>query len=368
MKNTSLFYVIKKAVKNLQQNNILEHQFTNIYKSEVKQFSPNENCFNFNGIKIPASIFCYGDFDNQTIIEFYDYSQQQLVGQFLAPVDKYAGLNNTVVNLSTVNNLKMKVHCNYIKEYTFLDYLRGGLQLALSIGIDFTGSNGHPNDTISLHYIGGNTPNSYERAIRSCGDIVAYYDYDQLFPVYGYGAILPGTSVVDHCFPLSLDINPNINTIDGVLSNYRTTVTKCNFSGPTLFAPLLKQIITNIKSENNKNVYHILLILTDGIINDMNETIDYLVEASMLPLSVIIVGIGRADFSNMDTLDADEAPLIDSKGRKSVRDLVQFVPFYKFENDGKRLAEEVLAEVPKQVVDYFKFINMPPGDPVINIV
>ena len=128
------------------------------------------------------------------------------------------------------------------------------------------------------------------------------------------------------------------------------------------------QIINNIKSDNNKNVYHILLILTDGVINDMNETIDCLVEASMLPLSVIIVGIGRADFSNMDTLDADEAPLVDSKGRRSVRDLVQFVPFYKFENDGKRLAEQVLEEVPKQVVDYFKFINMPPGDPVINIV
>ena len=36
------------------------------------------------------------------------------------------------------------------------------------------------------------TMNSYEKAIKSCGDIVAYYDYDQLFPVFGYGAILPG--------------------------------------------------------------------------------------------------------------------------------------------------------------------------------
>ena len=39
--------------------------------------------------------------------------------------------------------------------------------------------------------------------------------------------------------------------------------------------------------------YHILLILTDGIINDMRQSIDALVGASKLPLSVIIVGIGR---------------------------------------------------------------------------
>jgi hypothetical protein len=38
------------------------------------------------------------------------------------------------------------------------------------------------------------------------------------------------------------------------------------------------------------------LILTDGIINDMQKTIDEIVRGSDLPLSIIIVGVGEADF------------------------------------------------------------------------
>jgi hypothetical protein len=46
--------------------------------------------------------------------------------------------------------------------------------------------------------------------------------------------------------------------------------------------------------------YNILLIITDGIINDMQATINEVVRGSDLPLSIIIVGVGSADFSAMD--------------------------------------------------------------------
>ena len=35
------------------------------------------------------------------------------------------------------------------------------------------------------------------------------------------------------------------------------------------------------------------------MISDMNKTIDRIVEASKLPLSIVIVGVGQADFTNM---------------------------------------------------------------------
>ena len=99
------------------------------------------------------------------------------------------------------------------------------------------------------------------------------------------------------------------------------------------------------------------MILTDGIINDMNETINSIVEGSKLPLSIIIIGIGDADFSNMDLLDGDEKPLIDSYGEIRKRDIVQFVEFNSFKknNDNKELAEEVLKEIPRQVEEYYQF-------------
>lgn len=46
--------------------------------------------------------------------------------------------------------------------------------------------------------------------------------------------------------------------------------------------------------------YFILLIITDGIINDMQKTIDQVVRGSNLPLSIIIVGVGSDEFESMD--------------------------------------------------------------------
>ena len=41
------------------------------------------------------------------------------------------------------------------------------------------------------------------------------------------------------------------------------------------------------------------MYLQDGVISDMNRTVDRIVAASKLPLSIVIVGVGGADFSNM---------------------------------------------------------------------
>jgi len=48
-----------------------------------------------------------------------------------------------------------------------------------------------------------------------------------------------------------------------------------------------------------------MLILTDGEIHDMDKTKDLVVAMSDFPISIIIVGIGQADFTNMEILDGD---------------------------------------------------------------
>lgn len=42
--------------------------------------------------------------------------------------------------------------------------------------------------------------------------------------------------------------------------------------------------------------YTICLIITDGIITDFDQTVDEIVKASDLPVSIIIIGVGNADF------------------------------------------------------------------------
>lgn len=47
-------------------------------------------------------------------------------------------------------------------------------------------------------------------------------------------------------------------------------------------------------------------MLTDGELTDMKDTILAIIRASRLPMSLIIVGVGNADFEGMKVLDADE--------------------------------------------------------------
>ena len=62
-------------------------------------------------------------------------------------------------------------------------------------------------------------------------------------------------------------------------------------------------------------LYNVLLILTDGEIHDMKETKRKIVEASKLPCSIIIVGIGYHKFKKMIKLDSDYKVLTDDLKR-----------------------------------------------------
>ena len=65
------------------------------------------------------------------------------------------------------------------------------------------------------------------------------------------------------------------------------------------------------------------MIITDGLISDLDKTIDQNVRGSDLPLSIVIVGVGEADFGHMDVLDADDKPLYSDTFKKYMsRDIV----------------------------------------------
>ena len=306
--------------------------------------------------------------NNLIEVAVMDPYHNKVLGRYNGPISGLLNVGQTIQLGSGGNTANISIE--KAKNYTFLDYLRGGMQINLTVAIDFTGSNGDPTKPFSLHYLGTNG-NSYEVAISSCGNIVAYYDYDQLFPAFGFGGKFCGDNNVSHCFPLNMNPNnPDIQGIDGILQAYRNILNQTKLYGPTYFHYIIDQVISVVKQDviaENKMNYNILMILTDGIIDDMDQTIDSLVEASFLPISVIIIGIGDADFSNMDILDADDDPLVDKNGRKADRDLVQFVPFKKYSYNGQLLAQEVLEEIPRQVIEYYQHQKMPPREPVFNI-
>jgi len=70
--------------------------------------------------------------------------------------------------------------------------------------------------------------------------------------------------------------------------------------------------------------------MTDGKIDDFNDTVDRIVKASSLPLSIVIVGIGDKDFGLIKSLDSDSQLLKNSNGEQCERDIVDFIKLDNF--------------------------------------
>mmetsp|Transcript_14602 Transcript_14602/g.16138 ORF Transcript_14602/g.16138 Transcript_14602/m.16138 type:complete len:293 (-) Transcript_14602:72-950(-) len=257
-------------------------------------------------------------------------------------------------------------HVHIDTRHTFVDYIAGGCEINLSCAVDFTGSNGNPSSMNSLHYqFKDGRLNEYEAALTAVGDILLHYDQNKLVPMYGFGARMKGRGLdVHHCFPMNDNpANPEVYGLDGMFETYKQTMSRVELSGPTYFGSILETVREKVKEMKREGgqKYAILMILTDGAIHDYEKTVRQLVDASKLPLSVIIVGVGRADFDTMEDLDCDKGVLRDSYGNPAERDIVQFVPFRDCARDIDSLRKHVLAEVPHQLITYFRRRGIAPN-------
>lgn len=120
-------------------------------------------------------------------------------------------------------------------------------------------------------------------------------------------------------------------------------------------------LIASQSLANGGRKYFVLLIITDGVVTDLQETKDALVKASDLPLSILIVGVGGADFKEMEVLDADKGERLESTtGRVASRDIVQFVAFRDVQDGGISMVQALLAEIPHQFLTYVRSRDVQP--------
>ncbi|KAJ4940714.1 hypothetical protein JOQ06_027009 [Pogonophryne albipinna] len=335
---------------------------------------------------VALQTFCGSDLERPLKVDCSDYDSDgthDLIGSFTTKVSelmKAAG--GSPVSFDCIHPDKQKKKKSYknsgvvslknskmLTQYTFLDYVLGGCQINFTVGVDFTGSNGDPRTPNSLHYMSQDGLNQYLSALWSVGNVVQDYDTDKLFPAFGFGAKLPPDyQSANHEFALNFNpANPFCQGVQGIVEAYRMALPQLKLSGPTNFSPLINHVagIASQAAQSNKAAqYFVLLILTDGEITDFDQTKDAIVRASRLPLSIIIVGVGPADFKAMELLDGDDGVLRSTVGEAVARDIVQFVPFRKFKDvPPASLAKSVLAEVPNQLVSYFKMRGFDPPKP-----
>ena len=75
--------------------------------------------------------------------------------------------------------------------------------------------------------------------------------------------------------------------------------------------------------------------------------------ASRLPLSIIVVGIGGEDFSNMQGLGSSKLGSVAAGFVE--RDVVGFAAFGDVAHDGSALAAQLLAKLPGQFLAYMRW-------------
>jgi Copine/C2 domain len=369
----------------------------NVLRSDVVKNNLNPN---WKEITIPLSVLNQGDKDKPIKISVYDYessgnhvlmgsaetsvtSLQGLVGKTLPLKVKSANTGTLSIKKCEVTGVEVltnkmsaasistpnppSISSSYaaapppsyiptsVRSATFAEYISGGCELNVCVAIDFTGSNGDPRQPGTLHYMGN--MNDYQKAISAIVGVLSKFDSDQMYPVYGFGAKYGG--VVRHCFQCGP--SSEVRGVQGVLDAYKQTFQSgLIMSGPTIFTEVLQTAAAKAMSSQEaaramgRQVYTVLLILTDGAVTNPAETAQTLREISQAPLSVIIVGVGNADFSDMKFLD----------NMQGSRDIAQFVPFNEFCSSSVALTSETLNEIPAQLTGYFQSKNIPPLPPI----
>jgi len=359
------------------------NQYVVIHRTEVIMNNLNPKWKQFT---LPVATLCNGDYQRDLKFSVYDWDSNgtpDFIGSFHTNLDKLRqgpGSNNHYDCINQEKQRKkgskyknsgivMLQDFSLISVPSFLDYIQGGTQVNFTVAVDFTGSNGNPNDPRSLHYKDpSGRPNQYVTAITSVGEIIQDYDYDKQFPALGFGARVPPRFDVSHEFYLNLNPDsPFCAGLEGILAAYYNSLYNVQLYGPTNFSPVINHVAKFARAyQTDQTNYFVLLIITDGIITDLEETKRAIIAASGLPLSLIIVGVGNEDFSAMDALDSDDR-LLRSGGMVARRDIVQFVEMRKFVSGGvwnkELLAKAVLAEIPKQLSTYMRMQSLNPSVP-----
>uniref|UniRef100_A0A8C5TLK3 Copine 8 n=1 Tax=Malurus cyaneus samueli TaxID=2593467 RepID=A0A8C5TLK3_9PASS len=339
--------------------------FTICHKTEVVKNTLNPV---WQAFKISVRALCNGDFDRTIKVEVYDWDRDgshDFIGEFTTSYRELSRGQSQfnvyeVINPKKKGKKKKYVNSGTVSKY-ILCYWIFNVNLILA-------STGNPSQPTSLHYMNPYQLNAYGMALRAVGEIIQDYDSDKMFPALGFGARLPPDGRVSHEFALNGNPqNPYCHGIDGVMEAYYRSLKSVQLYGPTNFAPVINHVARYAASVKDGSQYFVLLIITDGVISDMAQTKESIVNASKLPMSIIIVGVGPAEFDAMEELDGDVVR-ISSRGRFAERDIVQFVPFRDYiDRSGNhvlsmaRLAKDVLAEIPEQFLSYMRVRGIKPS-------
>lgn len=220
-----------------------------------------------------------------------------------------------------------------------------GLQSSdLIIAVDFSETNlWKGKETFegrSLHYVDrtGRVQNPYQTVISAITRVFELFDDDDTIPAYGFGGH-PQRPLAERYFPF---VEGKGCELDEVLQRYFQIASTMELNATASFVPVIHEAIKVVRKTHR---YHILIIISNGHIDDPAAARRAIVEASDYPISIVMVGVGDGPWNMMREFD-DQLP-------ERQFDNFQFVnyntiPRGNLNNPDGGFAMQALMEIPEQ--------------------
>ena len=245
------------------------------------------------------------------------------------------------------------------KTNTLFDYFKSGVKFSCFISADFSNSEKNP----SLL----ENKDNYKRIYKKISDIIANYTKKHLFYSYGFNAKIKNSLSDESIFNLNLNgKDSSIYIMDEVLKNFE----KCLNTNSIIslkninLSPIIKKITKDIYKLYNLRYYNVSFVIIRGNIdkNDIQKTIDAIIESSYLPLTTIVIGLGNIDYTETRKIIYSNKKL-SSIGMQKLRNNVLFAALIgDFSNNVEELINWCLIELSKQIISFYNLSKSSPKD------
>ena len=329
-----------------------------VYESEILE---NNKLVKFNESVIPLNqLAADNNLDDNIIeIEFKDVLHSNELGKYKNSINQ---LFVKDIDFDLTGNKKAKIVCRKKNFHSLLDYLERDLHLATTIFIDFSESGG-----ANCHHVVKNE-SIFEYLMRSFLDVLEPYNEDQFFHIYGYGFKLkePKKKEYDpYMFPLSQKSDYPSVSIKEISKLYNEFLKAINFDkAKTNIDVIIKKFNGAIKEdiENyDTRDYNILLIFANNDITDEKEFVKNIIFTSTLPISIIVVGLGKGPYTKIENIEQNFLNLVDDEGNKPQRKCIKFISFNKQQKNAQSTVKNSLIDIPEKMIEYLAIKNIEPS-------
>jgi hypothetical protein len=301
--------------------------------------------------KLTLAQFCGSDLGSKVRVEVYDKSmfmKDNFIGMFEANADRIMAIGREFELLNPKkmsrdlyrNSGYFKVcNCELLRFCSFIDYIRNGTQLVLITAVDL----GMDHVKRSSHKL-----RQAERLMWGLGNLIEPYSMDKKFDFVGFNSRNLMQSEISNTIFISSKLP------QGLVRSYKEALKITSPSDQIKLCSVLDSIKQSIKFSRELDKFYTLLVIINGVIQDIEETSKKLLELSILPIGIIMVGLGSDSYTPLLPLYTFKSPPNSSQVSRTI---ARFIRYKDFDSSNCEVFESIGKLIPDLLMDYVSFLD-----------